>query len=75
MSTEAAAAAVAVAPASFFVPQSDPSFLVFLLTTGFVPGPDWPLVALGADVAVVAVSGMEVAAVVAAAEVENGYST
>ena len=80
MSTETAAAAVAVAPASSFVTQSGPTFLVSLLTIGFGPGPDWPPVAPGVDAAVLAVIGKGIAVVgtnpvVAAVEAENGHPT
>ena len=62
-STESVAVADVVAPASFSASQSDPTSLASLV-------PSYSL-----DVAVVAVFGMEVAAVVAAAEVGIGQST
>ena len=77
--TETAAVVVAVVPASSSVTQSGPTLTLSLLTTGpgppNGPGPEWPPVAPGVDVAVLAVIGMGAAVVVAAIEAETGFPT
>ena len=79
-----AAVVVAAVLASFSVTQFGPASALSLLTIGpglpNGPGPDWPPVAPGVDVAVLAVAGMEYAVVgtnpaVAAVEDENGHPT